>query len=98
MRGGLEWDDEKLARNVVERGIHFSEAERIDWSTAQTFTDDRIDYGEDRFVTRGLIDGRLHILVFVMRGERMRIISLRKADSRERRNYARETGRPLGST
>lgn len=98
MRGEFEWDDDKLARNLAERGIHFSEAAGIDWSTAQTFIDDRIDYGEERFITRGLIGARLHILVYVLRGDRMRIISLRKANARERRNYARETGYTLGSS
>lgn len=94
----LEWDDDKLARNIAERGIHFAEATEIDWSTAQIFTDDRLDYGEERFIARGRINARLHVLVFVVRGKRMRIISLRKANARERRNYARETGYTLGSS
>lgn len=50
----------------------------------------RYDYGEDRFQALGLIDGRLHMLVFTIRGGTLRAISLRKANPREVRRYAEE--------
>jgi uncharacterized DUF497 family protein len=49
--------------------------------------DDRYDYGEDRTQTLGLIGGRLHMLVFTMRGDVLRAISLRKANRREAKLY-----------
>ncbi len=90
-----EWDEEKSQQNFRKHGLSFDAADQFNWGSAQIFTDDRKDYGEDRFQARGLIDDRLHILVFTLRGEAMRIISLRKANLRERRAYVRETGRQL---
>lgn len=92
----FEWDPEKHRRNIETRGIGFDAAERLDFTTAQVFGDDRVDYGEDRQIVRGMIDGRLHVVVFVLREGRIRIISLRKANRRERRAYAAETGRQIG--
>lgn len=43
--------------------------------------------GEDRFQAHGLIDGRLHVLVFTMRSDVLRAISLRKAHPREVKRY-----------
>ena len=52
--------------------------------------DDRYDYGEDRTQALGLIDGRLHMLAFTMRGDALRVISLRKANPREVKRYDEE--------
>ncbi|MDP1575472.1 MAG: BrnT family toxin, partial [Cypionkella sp.] len=46
------------------------------------------DYGEARFKATGMIDGRLFIVIFTTRGERFRLISLRKANEREKRAWA----------
>lgn len=91
----FEWDNKKSRQNLERRGLSFDAVAQFDWSNAQVFTDDRKDYGEDRFQARGLIGSRLHILVFTLRGDAIRIISLRKANLRERRAYVRETGRQL---
>jgi uncharacterized DUF497 family protein len=45
------------------------------------------DYGEDRFLATGMIEGRLVTVVFTERGEKIRIISARKANTDERRKY-----------
>ena len=47
------------------------------------------DYGEDRFVAVGRVEGLLITVVFTERGERVRIISARKANNDERRAYDR---------
>ena len=52
-----------------------------------TVEDDRRDYGEDRFITVGFLDGKMVILVWTPRGEAYRIISMRKANERERALY-----------
>lgn len=89
----FEWDEAKNAANIRKHGIGFDRVSAVDWATAQFFSDDRMDYGEDRVAARIMIDGRLHMLVFVLRDEKMRVISLRKANPRERRAYHAETGR-----
>ena len=89
MTDDFEWDPEKHQRNIAQRGIGFDAATRLDWGTALIGADDRIDYGEDRIRVDGMIDGRLHVLIYVLRGARMRIISLRKANKREQLLYAR---------
>ena len=45
--------------------------------------DTRKDYGETRYATLGLIEGRLDCMCFTIRGDNIRIISLRKANERE---------------
>lgn len=89
----FEWDPEKDRINIAQHRISFAEAVAFDWQGAQVFTDDRQDYGEDRFQARGFLNGRLHFAVFTLRGDRLRLISLRKANKRERRDHAAETGR-----
>ena len=59
----------------------------MDFDSAVVDPDRRYAYGEDRFQALGMIDGRLHLLVFTMRGDVLRAISLRKANARERKRY-----------
>ncbi|MCD2363997.1 BrnT family toxin [Sulfitobacter mediterraneus] len=63
--------------------------EHLEWPLALTREDSRNNYGERRFVTLGPIRGRLCVLVWCERNGAMRIISLRKANQRERRAYDR---------
>ena len=55
---------------------------------ALTIEDDRKDYGEDRFITIGFLDGRMVVLVWTPRNDTLRIISMRKANEREQTLYA----------
>jgi uncharacterized DUF497 family protein len=50
----------------------------------------RQNYGEDRFILLGMVQGRLLAVSYTMRDERVRIISARFAESRERRRYHEE--------
>ena len=81
----FEWDEAKRQAALATRGLDFAAMERFDWPTAVIREDTRRDYGEVRLRAMGLIDGRLHEAVFTPRGGRVRIISLRKANERERR-------------
>ena len=54
--------------------------------------DARFDYGEPRFTTVGVLDGRMVILVWTPRGEVRRIISMRKANEREIEKFAQALG------
>ena len=52
-----------------------------------TFLDDRRDDGEVRYITMGLLTGRTVVVVHAPRGETTRIISMRKANAREKEIY-----------
>jgi uncharacterized DUF497 family protein len=82
------WDERKRADNLQKHGIDFAIVERFEFDAAVITVDDRKDYGEIRYLAFGLIDERLHALVFTARGEQTRVISLRRANDRERRDYA----------
>lgn len=60
----------------------------FDLDTAVIDPDDRRDYGEARFKATGMIGGRLFIVIFTPRMGRFRLISLRKANEREKREWA----------
>jgi hypothetical protein len=62
-------------------------AANFDFDTAKTFSDTRRNYGEDRIIALGFIADGLHVLVFTMRGRTLRVISLRKANRKERKAY-----------
>ena len=87
----FEWGDEKYATNLRDHAIAFEAIRGFNWNTAQIFADDRQDYGEERQIARGMIGERLHVAVFVLRGDATRLISLRKANRRELALYVTET-------
>lgn len=82
-----EYDAAKDAANQQKHGVSLELASQIDWHSVLCFVDDRADYGEVREVGYTLIGARLYSVVFVQRGETMRIISLRKANGREVKHY-----------
>ena len=86
----IGFDPDKDAFNRRKHGLSLSDAERMDFDTAVYRPDERYDYGEDRTRALGLIDGRLHMLVFTMRGDMLRAISLRKVNPREVNRYGEE--------
>ncbi len=87
-----EWDDNKNAINVEARGIDFAVAEGFDWETAWVVVDGRRDYGEVRYRAMGMIGRRLYVLMYTCRQlNKVRIISLRKANKRELKNYVDQT-------
>ncbi len=82
-----EWDTAKASANRRKHGIDFADAATVfSDEYALTIPDDNLS--EDRFVTLGIDAlGRILVVVFTWRGEQIRIISARKADSHERRQY-----------
>ena len=83
----ISFDPKKNERNIAERDLSFDLVEEFEWNSALVVEDSRKDYGERRFQALGLIDGRLHALVFTPRAGRVHVISLRKANRREVRHY-----------
>lgn len=82
-----EWDEEKNHKNLSERGLSFEDADRVFAGPCATFEDDRRDYGERRFTTFGLLEGRLVVIAHTPRGGKTRIISMRKGNDREQKTY-----------
>ena len=87
----VTFDPAKSERNAIDRGIPFDLANDFDWSAALLVEDTRRDYGERRFQAIGFIGERLHVLVFTPRDQGVHVISLRRANERERSRYAAQT-------
>ena len=83
----FEWDDDKKQSNLAEHGLSFEDAEAVFSGPYVTNEDTRREYGEQRFITLGQLDGRTVVIAHTPRGENTRIISMRKANSREQKNY-----------
>lgn len=90
----LEWDDKKRNKALAERGLDFSDVASVDWDTALTVEDTRMDYAEARFVTMAPINNRLCVFAWCWRGEALRVISLRKANKREGDKYEKAIHQP----
>ncbi|MCP8882658.1 BrnT family toxin [Devosia sp. XJ19-1] len=85
-----EWDKAKDAANRLKHGIGFDRVEEFDWSNAAFQQDNRFDYGEERFRAFGHIGERLYCLAYALRGDNIRIISLRPMHKKEARNHGLE--------
>lgn len=83
----VEWDPAKAKANWVKHGVMFSDAVTVlDDPNALTMKDERSP--EERWVAIGADDiGRILVVVFTWRGEALRLISARRATSRERSQY-----------
>ncbi|WP_299878175.1 BrnT family toxin [uncultured Sulfitobacter sp.] len=78
-----DWDSEKARQNLEKHGVAFSIVTQFDWAGAIEAEDTRYDYGETRMQALGKIGDRYHVLVYAIRADTIRIISLRKANKRE---------------
>ena len=85
----IEYDDTKNVRNLRERGLSFDRAGDFDFNTAIIDQDTRRHYPEPRFVALGFLEGRLHVLCFTPKASGIRVISFRKANTREIRRHER---------
>lgn len=84
----FEWDARKEATNIKKHGLNFSEAASIFQGSHFTREDARLEYGETRLVTVGVIGS--HVIVVVVltsRKEVTRIVSARHANPKERSQY-----------
>ncbi|MBO6637277.1 MAG: BrnT family toxin [Roseitalea sp.] len=83
----IEYEDEKRKLTLFHRGLDMAEAALVFAGSTLTLTDDRHDYGEDRFITVGTLHDRMVVIVWTPRADARRIISLRKANAREQTRY-----------
>ena len=84
----FEWDADKDAENQAKHGISFGEATHIFDGPILTKMDDREDYGEVREITMGMISpDAVLVVVHTDRGDKIRLISARKSNRRERQVF-----------
>jgi len=91
-----EFDPAKDDSNRAKHGVSLALAEVLFAGPHVALVDDRFDYGEARQVALGRIRGRLFVCAFVERGAARRIISLRKANSREVKRYGEKVEQGRG--
>ena len=86
---GMEftWSETKRAANIKAHGLDFVDAASVFESVTYTFEDDRFSYGEQRFITLGLLAGIAVSVVHTEDEHEIRIISFRKATKRESQIY-----------
>ena len=85
----LEWDTQKAALNLQKHGVSFEDAALVfyDHGRIETY-DGREDYSEDRWATIGEAYAALLYVVYTIRHEdTVRLISARKANASERKQY-----------
>jgi uncharacterized DUF497 family protein len=86
-----KWDPEKAAANLRDHRVDFADVMGVFEDPYALTREDPDAPGEQRFVTVGLdFLGRILVVVYTYRGERIRPISARRATRREREHYARE--------
>ncbi len=84
----FQWDDIKAKSNEVKHSVNFPFATRaFDDENRLTVIDNRFDYGEVRYITLARIEQRVYIVVYTIRGSVIRLISARKANSKEVKRY-----------
>lgn len=86
------WDNTKRKSNLKKHWLDFADAEIVFEGLTLTIPDNRFDYGEDRFITFGMLDGVIVIIAHTERGDETRIISLRKATKHEEIIYFKTIG------
>jgi len=84
-----EFDPVKDDSNFKKHGLRLSDAQDFDWESARVLEDSRHTYAEPRFEAKGYVDERLCVMVFCVRENAVRVISLRKANLREVKSYAK---------
>lgn len=93
----FEWDEQKRRTNIRKHGFDFRDAFKVFDSPMLVAPDDRVDYGEDRCIGIGILEGRIVVVIFTERGDDIiRIISIIKALTHERIRYEQHLRNRLG--
>ncbi len=83
----FEWDERKRQINIKKHGVDFVDADEFFNGYTVTMEDNRFQYSEQRFITLGIIQGRVAVIAHTERKDRIRIISMRKATKYEQKIY-----------
>ena len=90
----ITFDRVKRDLTLAERGLDFADAGSIFAGVTFDRIDDRLPYPEERWVSAGLLAGRLVVIVWTPTQDGRRIISMRKANGREQKRWAQRMGGP----
>ncbi|MEI9851001.1 MAG: BrnT family toxin [Sphingomonas sp.] len=90
----ISYDQAKRQVTLRMRGLDFEDAAIVFSGPHFTDLDDRIDYGEDRWITIGQLYEQVVVLVWTERDDSRRIISMRKAESDEEREFYEQLAGP----
>jgi uncharacterized DUF497 family protein len=85
----ITFDPAKRANTLTDRGLDFADAVEVFAGKALNIPDQRRDYGEPRIITAGFLRGRMVIVVWTPRGNGRHIISMRKANDREKARFGK---------
>jgi len=83
----FDWDEAKRQANLEKHGIDFAEAEMIFAQPMIIKPDKRRDYQEERWAALGRLKDLVVYLAYTLRGGKVRLISLRQANRKERKIY-----------
>lgn len=84
----FEWDEAKNETNIRKHGIDFNDVPDMFQHPMLVLRDDRLEYGEERWIGLGWLKALVAVVVYCERsGEAIRIISARKATRQEARGY-----------
>jgi uncharacterized protein len=86
----FEWDESKRQSNLRKHGVDFLDVAAIFANDTFELMDDREDYGEERWIAIGHVDGAVYRVVYTMRVDTIRIISAQKANRRDRERFYQE--------
>ncbi len=84
----ISYDPAKRERTLRERGLDFEDAPSVFAGLTAELEDVRKDYGEHRVICYGLLDGRLVVIGYTLRGTVRHVFSMRKANDREQTRFA----------
>lgn len=83
----IEYDPAKRAATLFKRGLDMARAGEVFSLPHLSFQDIRYEYGEDRWITIGTLDDRMIVMAWTPKPGALRVISLRKANDREKARY-----------
>ena len=86
----ITFDPVKRAATLADRGLDFADAALVFEGATYDRRDNRFDYPESRFITVGLLRGRIVIVVWTPAADGRRIISMRKANGREKAHFGKQ--------
>ena len=88
----ITFDPAKRRATLRNRRVDFADAAVVFEGPVLTLPDERFDYPEERYITVGLLAGRMVIVVWTPTEDGRRIISMRKANAREQARYLDRLG------
>ena len=88
----FDWDEEKNQINIRNHGLDFEDAHEVFMGPHIIFDDSRFDYDEQRLIAFGFSNNRVVAVVFTELENSIRIISMRKANAKEKKRIQNRLG------